>query len=224
MDIRISGFRIEGSWDGVVEHARRVTAALMDVLQQEEDIEVEDYEQALEQWEEWRPRSHEDEDAYEEDLRERTVEQASVDEGEAEEQGVGVREDLADAGRKVGDAAENLTEEGVKEAAEAVGDSAKHTSRAAETAGRRALRAFEERLYRYLMTRTSPYYFDNRLISANIERVGEDEFVFEINVKDDELKEAVTEELEAIDTLGDKPGDGGEEGSSPEDGSDEDAS
>jgi hypothetical protein len=48
------------------------------------------------------------------------------------------------------------------------------------------------------MTQLAPYYFDNELVSANIQRSsqnGETTFVFEVNVNDEELKELVSERL-----------------------------
>lgn len=197
MDVRVSGFRVEGSWGTVVRHAERVSRALIRSLAEREGEASARENRALGQWEAWRPRGRDEEDA-EDEMRDRTAEQASVDEGEAESEGVGVREDLADAGRKLDEATDRMQEEGVGEAAEAVGESVEHTARAADQAARRALRAVEEGLYRHLVTQMSPFYFDNPLVHANLERTGDDEFVFEVDVKDDELKPVVTEELEAM--------------------------
>jgi len=48
------------------------------------------------------------------------------------------------------------------------------------------------------MTQMSPYYFDNELFSANIQRVSGDdrpEYTFEVNVNDDDLKTRVSNRL-----------------------------
>jgi len=47
------------------------------------------------------------------------------------------------------------------------------------------------------MTKIAPYYFDNELVSANLQRVSDDEpeYVFEINVNDDDLKIRVSNKL-----------------------------
>lgn len=195
MDVRVSGFQVEGSWETVVQHAERVSRALLRVLAAREEEATRAENRAFGQWEEWRPRQDE---VLEEEIADRTAEQASVGEGEGEAEDVGVREDLADAGRKLDDAASEIADEDLDEAAESVGESVGHTARAADTASRRILRALEENLYRHVVTRVSPYYFDNRLVSANLERLGDEEYRFEVNVKHDPLKEAVGEELEAI--------------------------
>lgn len=188
MNVRVSGFSFEGTWGGIVEHAHRISRALIRAGAHEDG-----YEAAVEAYERWRPREEEALD----DVQDRTIEEASVDEGEGERMDVGVREDLADAGRKLGGAAGEAKNGGAAEALRELGASAKHASRAADTASRRAARTLEEGLYRHVMTRTSPYYFDNALISANLEHRGRDRFVLEVNVKDDALKDTVAKDLEA---------------------------
>ena len=53
------------------------------------------------------------------------------------------------------------------------------------------------------MTQLAPYYFDNELVSANIQKStrGEDEvsFIFEVNVNDDDLKAEVSDRLGEFD-------------------------
>ena len=57
------------------------------------------------------------------------------------------------------------------------------------------------------MTRVSPYYFDNDLVSANLKQIGtgftsnEDEFVFEVNISDDDLKSDVADRLDEYEEL-----------------------
>lgn len=193
MDVRVSGFRVEGSWETVVGHAERVSRALLRALADRDEEASARENRAFGQWEEWRPREGEN---LEDEIAERTAEQASVDEGEGEAEGIPASEDLADAGRKLDEAASDLSEQRISEAADAVGDSVEHTARAADQVARRALRALEEGLYRHLVTRVSPYYFDNPLLHANLERLGADEFLFEVDVKADDLKRAVKGELE----------------------------
>ena len=73
-----------------------------------------------------------------------------------------------------------------------------HVARAADTAGWKTLRNVEETVYEQIMTQIAPYYFDNELISDNLEQVttgDEEEFVFEVNVNDDNLKGVISERL-----------------------------
>jgi hypothetical protein len=78
-----------------------------------------------------------------------------------------------------------------------------YVARAADSAGRKALRKVEDTVYRKVMTQLAPYYFDNELISANIQKStrgeGDVTFIFEVNVNDDELKSHVSSRLGEYD-------------------------
>ena len=192
MEESVSGFKIRGTWGEVVEHGERVTRALRDVGADGE---------ALEEWDEWRPKSHE---RLGEDVERKTAEQASVDEGAGERAGKEPDEDLRTAGEKLSESYRRA-ENGEGEAAvESWQDSIDYVARAADSAGRKALRTVEDTVYRRVMTRLAPYYFDNELVSANVQRTtrGEEDtaFVFEVNVNDDELKAAVSDRLGEFET------------------------
>jgi hypothetical protein len=188
MEESISGFKRRGSWGDIVEHGERITRAL-----REAGVESD----AFEEWDEWRPKSHE---RLSQDVNEKTAAQASVAEGEGEKAGKKPEEDLQNAGRKLSESYEKVEEGDNEGAVERWQDSIDYVKRAADSASRKALRAVEDTVYRKVMTQLAPYYFDNELISANVQRVtrgtGDDvEFVFEVNVNDDDLKAVVSERL-----------------------------
>ncbi|WP_232686475.1 DUF5828 family protein [Halobacterium zhouii] len=192
MEESISGFKQRGTWGEIVEHGERVTQALREAGA---DETVPD---AFEAWNEWRPKSHE---RIEEEVNEKTADQASVDEGAGEKAGQSPDEDLQTAGERLTESYEKL-ENGEDGAVEKWQDSLGHVKRAADTAGRKALRRVENAVYQNVMTQVAPYYFDNDLVSANIQRVrSQDEFVFEVNVNDDALKEAVREHLQSFEDI-----------------------
>ncbi|ELZ88196.1 hypothetical protein C453_01962 [Haloferax elongans ATCC BAA-1513] len=191
MEESISGFKRRGSWGEVVEHGERITRALHDA-----GVEGD----AFSDWNEWRPKSHE---RLGEDVNEKTAQQASVAEGEGEKAGKTPNDDLKSAGEKLSRSYEKV-EEGDNEAAvESWQDSINYVARAADSVGRKALRKVEDTVYRKVMTQLAPYYFDNELVSANIQQVGrgtgDEEFVFEVNVNDDHLKEQVSETLKQFE-------------------------
>jgi hypothetical protein len=186
----VSGFKIRGGWVDTVEHGERITRALQE-LADEGETAVD--ESALAEFDEWRPKSHE---RLEEDVSDKTAEQASVEEGKGEQEGVEPDEDLQTAGEKLAESYENLDDP--DEAVDKWGESLDYVARAADSAGRKAIRAVEGAVYRNVMTRIAPYYFDNELISANLQRVGRGEspdYVFEVNVNDDDLKIRVSNRL-----------------------------
>ncbi|MFB6159620.1 MAG: DUF5828 family protein [Haloferacaceae archaeon] len=189
MEESISGFKIRGRWVDVVEHGERITRALRDAGVDPDD-------EAFQDWNEWRPKAHE---RLSRDVSRKTAEQASVGEGAGERAGKEPDEDLRTAGEKLSESYEKVDEGDSEAAVESWQDSLDYVARAADSAGRKALRAVEDTVYRKVMTQLAPYYFDNDLISANIQKTtrgeGEPEFVFEVNVNDDDLKQAVSERL-----------------------------
>ena len=191
MEESVSGFKIRGAWGDVVEHGERITRALRDA-----GIDSD----AFEEWDEWRPKSHE---RLREDVGEKTAEQASVAEGEGEKAGKDPDEDLQTAGERLSESYEHVENGDGDEAVERWSESLGYVARAADSAGRRALRRVENTVYQRVMTQIAPYYFDNELVSANIQKStrgeGDIEFVFEVNVNDDDLKQDVSDRLAEFD-------------------------
>jgi hypothetical protein len=217
MEESISGFKVRGTWGDVVEHGERITRALRDLdvtgsgdddtatvdvddtatvdIDDTATVDVDeatDYTDAFEEWNEWRPKSHE---RIEADVSEKTAEQASVAEGKGEQAGKGPDEDIQTAGEKLTESYEKLEDDDTGSAVDKWGESIEYVARAADSAGRKALQAVEDTVYQRVMTQIAPYYFDNELISANLQHNtngDDDTFTFEINVNDDDLKAAVS--------------------------------
>lgn len=192
MEESVSGFKVTGDWGEIVEHGERVTRALRDAGADETSPE------AFEEWDDWRPKSDELLDA---ELREKTAQHAAVREGAGERAGASPDEDLHTAGEKLAESYEKLGENHPEEAVEKWHDSIDFVARAADSAGRKALRSVEGTVYKRVMTQVAPYYFDNALVSANVSRTSDQSapFVLEVNVNDDELKAAVADHLEAYE-------------------------
>jgi hypothetical protein len=194
MEESISGFKVRGTWGEVVEHGERITRALRDVDVHRPDGDP-SYPDAFSEWDEWRPKSHE---RIEDDVSEKTADQASVQEGQGEKAGKGPDEDIRTAGEKLTESYEKLDEDDAGGAVDKWGESIDYVARAADSAGRKALRTVENTVYQRVMTQLAPYYFDNELISANLQRSTRSEeevFVFEVNVNDDTLKTQVSDRL-----------------------------
>ena len=179
MEESVSGFKCRGTWAEIVEHGERITRALRTLAREDADVDDE----ALSEWDEWRPKHDE---RLDEDVNRKTAEQASIDEGEGEQAGKAPDEDLKTAGEKLADSYENL--EKPREAVDEWRESINYVARAADSATRKAVRKVEGSVYKNVMTQVSPYYFDNELVSANLRRADTDDYVFEVNVNDDDLK------------------------------------
>ena len=192
MDESISGFKQRGDWGDVVEHGERITLAL-----REAGVDGD----AFHDFDDWRPKTHE---RIDEDVSEKTAAQASVGEGEGEKAGKTPGEDLQTAGEKLSESYERVEADDTEGAVERWGESITHVARAADSASRKAIRKVEDTVYRKVMTQVAPYYFDNELVSANVTQVNRSEpgeqFVFEVNVNDDDLKSRVSDILAAYES------------------------
>ncbi|WP_222915599.1 DUF5828 family protein [Natrinema sp. SYSU A 869] len=199
MEESISGFKVRGDWGDIVEHGERITRALRDV-----DVHDPDqkhgarFARAFEEWDEWRPKAHETLDS---DVSEKTADQASVEEGKGEKAGKEPDEDIKTAGEKLSESYEQLEEDDAEAAVDNWKESIDYVARAADSASRKALRRVEDTVYQNVMTQLAPYYFDNELVSANIQQSTRnggngEQFVFEVNVNDDVLKENVSDRLD----------------------------
>jgi hypothetical protein len=191
MEESISGFKERGGWNEIVEHGERITHALSEFGADGE---------AFREWDEWRPKSHE---RLGEDVNEKTADQVSIGEGEGERAGKSPNDDLKSAGEKLSASYEHLDD--TDEAVDSWGDSIEYIARAADSTGRKAIRTVENTVYKNVMTQVAPYYFDNDLVSANLQRTEsarEGEYagyIFEVNINDDDLKEQVSERLAEYD-------------------------
>lgn len=192
MEENISGFKVVGAWGEIVEHGERITQALREIDVENNPDYSGRFASAFEEWNEWRPKSHE---TFEQDVKEKTVDQASVKEGEGEKAGNGPDEDLQIAGEKLSKSYSALEGRDFEEAVDTGSESLDHVTRAADSVGRKALRTVEKNVYRHVMTQLAPCYFDNELISANVQQPINDageQFAFEVNINDDTLKEEVS--------------------------------
>lgn len=191
MEERVSGFRVRGTWDDVVGHGERLTSAMEEFGA---DAEL------LKEWDDWRPKSHE---SREEEMSQKTVEQASLDEGAGERVGEAAREDVQRASERAIESIEKVEGDGPEDVLENWREALQYGLRATDTGTRKTIRMIETPVYEQLMTRFTPYYFDNELVSANTRQAGRledgDEFIFEANVNDVQLKEAVSERLETAE-------------------------
>lgn len=190
----VSGFKVSGEWGDVVILGEMITSAL-----QELDATGEDFDE----WEEWRPKL---DDRLDDDINERTCEQASIDKNNLEKQDQMPTDELQSAGEELEEAYEGISEKDEKQAVNRLKDAITRTTFAIATASRQTLRRVEETVYAHVMTQIAPYYFDNELVSASITekttlRRKETTFILEVNINDDMLKQEVSDILDEYEDI-----------------------
>lgn len=193
MEERISGFRICGKWGDAVTLGNQITQALKNIGANNE------YEKEFKEWNEWRPKLDE---RLSNEINEKTAEKASVNKGVAEKDGKDISDNLDEANNKLQNTVTDIkqdnrdTKNATKNLKKAIGE----TLYAADTTSRMLFRLFETSIYQRVMTVMAPYYFDNQLISANIKKTKNEEYMFEVNVSDDEMKNEVRNELKKYES------------------------
>lgn len=186
----VSGFKLEGSWQDVVIHGEKIACALRDISRTEEEFDDE-----FNDYNDWRPKDDEDM----EEISEKTSKKASIDENEVEQKSDSPKEEVQKAGEQITEGTKELDKP--DEAVEEFSVSLIYLVRAITIFARKSVRHSEEAVFKNLMTVLSPYYFDNELVSANIQKKSEDVYILEINVNDDELKSEVSRKLEEYDSI-----------------------
>jgi hypothetical protein len=194
MEVNVSGFKKTGSWGDVVIHGEKLELALRTV-DTETDYSIET--ELIDEFQDWRPKLVEAGDKS--PISERTSKKASINKGAGEKKDKKPSEDLGKAASEVGASINSLSNRDVESMKQAWKDSTRYFTRATDTKTRQMVRTVEQFVYENMMTKVSPYYFDNELISANIKTKTEAVYTFEININDDILKQHLTEVLENLD-------------------------
>ncbi len=191
MEETVSGVKFQGRWKKMVEKARQVTEAL------EESAEQKD----IEAWDNWRPSEEEDLDR---EVKERTVEEAALDESELEKDVESVAEETGDAVKVAGSAVSKVAGGNIEEASEKSQEAASGFFRSLGVSVRKFLRKTEHIIYRHIIARANPQYFDSELVSASLHErnhfqrrkdTEDREYVMAVNINDDTVSEEFQEKM-----------------------------
>ncbi|WGI17693.1 DUF5828 family protein [Methanonatronarchaeum sp. AMET-Sl] len=185
----LSGMKVEGEWNDVVETSREVSKVL----------EENGFDEELDDWNYWRPREEED---YSRDLVDKTAQVCCTSENSLEKADKKPGEEARDGLKKVKKAIEDESPEGNEELKEGV----KKFYLSADTVARKMVRNFEKFVFKNVISKTNPQFFDSEPISANIKKKNRlkdkikgkkrEEYVMEINVNDTEVKEKVMNKID----------------------------
>ncbi|GEM_PF-3499073 len=179
----ISGVKVEGNWDKVVKECDEVADAL----------KKEGVEDKIEKWEKWRPKETEN---FKKEIKERTIDMAVLDTNPLEESNKKISEETKEAVKDVETAITEISED--KEGAlKKMKKGVKKLSISIEALARKVFRMFETVVYKYIISKTNPQYFDSNLVSASIDKNkkikskitnnSEEEYIMHININDEEV-------------------------------------
>ncbi len=183
----VFGFTVEGRWEDVVATSEELTETIKEEAGNDESVK---------DWDEWRPRQEESHT----DVREKTVEKACVDENPVEEADQSAVETAGEAVGDMGRAVEEATKGNTDKASKKSQEAAVEAALSVDTVVRKALRRFETFIYRNVVTRTNPYYFDSETVSASLQKK-QSLNVTRIRNEDTERQYAMDVEIHDSDTL-----------------------
>ncbi len=176
-----SGLKTVGSWHEITELCIELENLFEEYVEDEEEID---------RYDDWRPREEEDE----KDVQEKTAEEAAIDHKQIEDDFEGTKEELGDAEKKLIESLHDVLngKSPVEDLQEAVKDieiliGAKSVD---------SIRKIEEAIYKRLMLKFNPYYFDTEDFSVNLDHEKKGEYVFCINITDEALRSHIQEELD----------------------------
>ena len=179
-----AGVVFKGRWNDICAFARDFERVI-------EKNAPDSNEGSIREYDHWRPKVDEDE----KDISEKTAENACMDRKKIEKKYNGAKEELKSAGEKIknGVNGEEPPTKNIKEAS-------KKVERLVEAESIKSIRKLERMIYKEIMLRFNPYYFDTEEFSVNLEKVnnekGDDQrYKITINIPDEELREKVKDEL-----------------------------
>lgn len=175
-----SGVKKKGDWEEVAEFGEEVEEAMEDAVEQE----------SLEKFEDWRPKKEEAEN----DMKEKTVDKALLDQKKMEKESRGTKKDLKEAGDKLAEAGKKAGKKKVpdQEIAEASEDALKPFYSGIASVFRKA----ERMIYSKIILRGKRYYLDTESFSADMKSTKDGGYEMDLNVPKEEQRDKLKQGLE----------------------------
>lgn len=173
-----SGVSRKGSWKDVSKFGERVE----NLLKKRAD------EESLREFANWRPKTEEAEN----DLHNKTIEKASLEQRKIEEKSEGLDE-LRNASSKVKEAGAAAAEKEIPR--EHVSEASRSVLRPLFSSLAKAARRLEELAYSKVLLRSDRWYFDSDEFSADMKSTRDGEYRMEVNVSEKEHRDHLHENL-----------------------------
>ncbi len=174
VEVTNSGLKFEGDWDGVCKFSKELEEVMEEYIESKKE---------LDDFEDWRPHNG-DSDS---DMRDKTAEEAAVGEQNIEKGFEGASKELNEVEEKMIDSLEDI-KNGIdpsKDLKEALTE----LERVLGVESIRSIRKVEKTIYKKLMLKINPYYFDTEDFSVNLDVEKDDLYCLKINVSEDDLRE-----------------------------------
>ncbi len=174
-----AGFKYEGSWEEICEFSKDLENIISHCIHKSDSIQ---------HYHHWRPR----EDDNEKDITDKTAEEAVIKKTKVEKEFDGTKEEIVEAEEKFKDSIKEV--KNGHNPSKDLKEASKHMEKLVETKSIQSLRNMEEIIYKKLMLKFNPYYFDTEDFSVNIEDK-KDRYILTINISDENKRESMIEDI-----------------------------
>ena len=181
VEITNSGLRFEGDWERVCDFSKKLEDVMNDYIESKRE---------LDDFDEWRPHENDSD----EDMKEKTAEEAVVGEQKIEEGFEGAKEELGKAEEKMIDSIEDI-KNGIDPSKD-LKAALVELEKILGVESLRSIRKIEKTIYKKLMLKMNPYYFDTEDFSVNLDFEKDDLYCLKINMSEDDLREHVQDRFE----------------------------
>lgn len=174
-----SGVKKRGDWNQIAKFGEKVEKVV-------EDSADED---SVHKFSEWRPKREESK----EDVKERTVDKAVLDENQIEEESKGLK-DLRKASGKMSQAGKKAASRENPE--KELKDASKDAAKPFYSGFAKIFRKFENLIYSKVVLNLNPYYLDTRDFSADISQRSKGEFEMDVSAPKQHMRKELKEGFE----------------------------
>ncbi len=169
-----SGLKFEGDWEEICDFSKDLENVMKKYLESRKEID---------DFDDWRPQLEDSDD----DMKEKTAEEAAIDEKNIEVNFEGTRKEINRAEEKMIDSIEDL-KKGINPSKD-LKEALMEIEKVLGVESIRSARKAEKTIYKKLMLKLNPYYFDTEDFSVNLERERNGIYCLRINVTDENLRE-----------------------------------
>lgn len=173
------------SAEGDIEEIAEVAEKTEKILEENKNINNDE----AKSFGEWKPQKNDEE----EDIKNKTVEKASIGTKNVEKETNGVKEDLTSASEEVKNATKNV-KNGRKAQNHAL-KASKKLVRPFIAKSIKSLRATEKTLYSKLMLRFNPYFFDTEKVAVDVRHEKEEKYRMDINVTEENTRKILQKDI-----------------------------
>ncbi|MFW6065100.1 MAG: DUF5828 family protein [Candidatus Natronoplasma sp.] len=176
-----SGLKFEGDWEETCDFSEELEEVMEEFIESKEEID---------EFEDWRPHLEDSDD----DMKEKTAEEAVVGKRNIEEDFEGARLEIDRAEEKMFDSVKDV-KEGVNPSKD-LKAALLEIEKVLGVESIRSVRKIEKTIYKKLMLKLNPYYFDTEDFSVNLEIRKNGIYCLSINVTDERLRKHFRDRFE----------------------------